>query len=51
LPFVGKAPPGRRAGERGRRFREGYRFQAGVEGWIHALKRDFGLRSCRYLGE
>lgn len=51
LPHVGKAPPGRRAEERGRRFRDGYRFRAGIEGRIHALKRDFGLRRCRYHGE
>ena len=51
LPHVGKAPPGRRAEERGRRFRAGYRFRAGIEGRVHALKRDFGLRRCRYHGE
>ena len=51
LPHVGKAPPGRRAEEKGRRFREGYRFRAGIEGRIHALKRDYGLRRCRYRGE
>jgi IS5 family transposase len=51
LPHVGKAPPGRRAEEKGRRFREGYRFRAGIEGRIHTLKRDFGLRRCRYRGE
>jgi transposase, IS5 family len=51
LPHVGKAPPGRRAEERGRRFREGYRFRAGIEGRIHTLKRDFGLKRCRYRGE
>jgi transposase, IS5 family len=51
LPHVGKAPPERRAEEKGRRFREGYRFRAGIEGRIHALKRDFGLRRCRYRGE
>jgi IS5 family transposase len=51
LPHVGKAPPDRRAEERGRRFREGYRFRAGIEGRIHTLKRDFGLRRCRYRGE
>lgn len=51
LPHVGKAPPGRQAEERGRRFREGYRFRAGIEGRIHALKRDYGLRRCRYRGE
>jgi IS5 family transposase len=51
LPHVGKAPPERRAEEKGRRFREGYRFRAGIEGRIHAMKRDFGLRRCRYHGE
>jgi IS5 family transposase len=51
LPHVGKAPPGRRAEEKGRRFRDGYRFRAGIEGRIHTLKRDFGLRRCRYRGE
>lgn len=51
LPHVGKAPPERRSEERGRRFREGYRFRAGIEGRIHALKRDYGLRRCRYHGE
>jgi IS5 family transposase len=51
LPHVGEAPPGRRAEERGRRFREGYRFRAGIEGRIHTLKRDFGLKRCRYRGE
>jgi IS5 family transposase len=51
LPHVGKAPPERRAEEKGRRFRAGYRFRAGVEGRIHALKRDYGLKRCRYRGE
>jgi transposase, IS5 family len=51
LPHVGKAPPERRVEERGRRFREAYRFRAGVEGRIHALRRDYGLRRCRYHGE
>jgi transposase, IS5 family len=51
LPHVGKAPPPRRAEEKGRRFREGYRFRAGIEGRIHALERDSGLRRCRYRGE
>ena len=51
LPHVGKAPPERRAEEKGRRFREGYRFRAGIEGRIHVLKRDYGLRRCRYHGE
>jgi IS5 family transposase len=51
LPHVGKAPPDRRIEEKGRRFRDGYRFRAGIEGRIHALKRDYGLRRCRYHGE
>jgi IS5 family transposase len=51
LPTCGKAPPERRAEEKGRRFRAGYRFRAGIEGRIHALKRDNGLRRCRYHGE
>lgn len=51
LPHVGKAPPERRAEEKGRRFREAYRFRAGIEGRIHVLKRDRGLKRCRYRGE
>lgn len=51
LPYVGKPPPGRRAEERGRRFKRGYRFRAGIEGRIHALRRDYGLKRCRYHGE
>jgi transposase, IS5 family len=51
LPHVGKAPPQRRAEEKGRRFREAYRFRAGIEGRIHALKRDHGRKRCRYRGE
>ena len=50
LPHVGKAPPDRRAQERGRRFKRGYRFRAGIEGRIHALRRDYGLKRCRYHG-
>ena len=51
LPHVGKTPPGRRAEERGRRFKRAYRFRAGIEGRIHALRRDYGLKRCRYRGE
>src|SRR5262245_48269836 len=51
LPHVGKAPPGRRAEERGARFKRGYRFRAGIEGRIHVLRRDYGLKRCRYHGE
>jgi IS5 family transposase len=51
LPQVGKASADRRAKERGHRFRDAYRFRAGIEGRIHVLKRDRGLRRCRYRGE
>ena len=51
LPHVGKAPPGRRAEERGHRFKNAYKFRAGIEGRIHALRRDFGLKRSRYHGE
>jgi transposase, IS5 family len=51
LPHVGKPPPGRAAAERGRRFKRSYRFRAGIEGRIHALRRDYGLKRCRYHGE
>lgn len=51
LPHVGKAPPGRRAEEEGRRFRDAYKFRAGIEGRIHALRRDYGLKRSRYHGE
>jgi len=39
------------AEERGPRFRDGYRFRAGIEGRIHTLKRDYRLRRSRYRGE
>jgi transposase, IS5 family len=51
LPHVGKAPPERRAEEKGRRFREAYKFRAGIEGRIHVLRRDYGLKRSRYHGE
>jgi IS5 family transposase len=37
--------------ERQRWFRRGFRFQAGAEGRIHVLKRDYGLDRCRDHGE
>jgi IS5 family transposase len=40
LPHIGKPPPDRMAKERGRRFKRSYRFRAGIEGRIHALRRD-----------
>jgi transposase, IS5 family len=51
LPHVGKASPERKELEKGRRFRRGYRFRAGIEGRIHVLRRDRGLKRCRYRGE
>jgi len=51
LPGVGRASPQRRAREKERWFRRGYRFRAGIEGRIHVLRRDFGLKRCRYRGE
>jgi IS5 family transposase len=51
LPYAGRASPERRATERERWFRRGYRFRAGIEGRIHALRRDYGLKRCRYHGE
>jgi transposase, IS5 family len=51
LPQVGQASPERKALEKGRRFRRGYRFRAGIEGRIHVLRRDRGLKRCRYRGE
>jgi IS5 family transposase len=50
LPRVGKATAERVELEKGRRFRRGYRFRAGIEGRIHSLRRDFGLKRCRYHG-
>jgi transposase, IS5 family len=51
LPHVGKASAERKGLEKGRRFRRGYRFRAGIEGRIHVLRRDRGLKRCRYHGE
>lgn len=51
LPCVGRASPGRRQQETERWFRRGYRFRAGIEGRIHVLRRDSGLKRCRSHGE
>jgi IS5 family transposase len=51
LPCVGRASPVRRQQEKERWFRRGYRFRAGIEGRIHVLRRDYGLKRCRYHGE
>jgi transposase, IS5 family len=51
LPYAGRASPERRAVEHERWFRRGHRFRAGIEGRIHALRRDYGLKRCRYHSE
>ncbi|HMB05648.1 MAG TPA: transposase, partial [Isosphaeraceae bacterium] len=51
LACVGRASPVRRQQEKERWFRRGYRFRAGIEGRIHELRRDYGLKRCRYHGE
>jgi IS5 family transposase len=51
LPCLGRASPARRQQESERWFRRGYRFRAGIEGRIHVLRRDYGLKRCRYHGE
>lgn len=51
MPSLGRASPERQRTERSRRFRRDYRFRAGIEGRIHVLRRDFGLKRCRYHGE
>jgi IS5 family transposase len=51
LPCVGRASPARQQQEKERWFRRGYRFRAGIEERIHVLRRDYGLKRCRYHGE
>jgi IS5 family transposase len=51
LPRSGRPSDDRRRLEAGPAFRRGYRFRAGIEGRIHVLRRDYGLRRCRYHGE
>jgi IS5 family transposase len=51
IPFAGRAPPERQRVGRERWSRRGYRFRAGIEGRVHALRRDVGLRRCRCHGE
>ena len=51
LPWVGRASQARQQQEKERWFRRGYRFRAGIEGRIHVLRRDYGLKRCRYHGE
>jgi len=51
LPQVGKATADRKALEKGRSFRRGHWFRAGIEGRSHVFRRDYGLKRCRYHGE
>ena len=51
MPCLGRASPERRRAGRSRRFRRDYRLRAGIEGRIHVLRRDFGLKRRRYHGQ
>ncbi len=51
VPAAGRVPAGRRARERTRAWRRRYRWRAGIEGRIHSLRRDYGLRRCRAHSE
>lgn len=51
VPWKGKATPERRALEHSRAWRRRYRWRAGLEGRIHVLRRDYGLKRCRDHGE
>jgi IS5 family transposase len=50
-PRSGRLAGDRRRVEPGRAFRRAYRPRAGIQGRIHVLGRDYGLRRCRYRGE
>jgi len=50
IPAVGKISAKRQAVEHSPPFRRGYRWRAGIEGRIHSLRRDYGLRRCAYHG-
>ena len=51
VPKTGRLSQERQQHERQRWFRRGFRFRAGAEGRIAALKRDYGLARCRDHGE
>lgn len=51
IPAVGKLSEARRAVERTRTFRRGYRWRAGIEGRIASLRRDYGWRTSAYHGQ
>jgi transposase, IS5 family len=51
LPQTGRVSQARQAYERQRWFRRGFRFRAGIEGRINAVRRWFELARCRDHGE
>jgi transposase, IS5 family len=51
IPATGPVSPERRAEERQRWFRTGFRFRAGIEGRISVLQRVYGLGRCPDHGE
>ncbi|HLG65918.1 MAG TPA: ISNCY family transposase [Ktedonosporobacter sp.] len=50
IPALGSVSAVRREEERSRRWKRAYRWRAGIEGRIHSLRRDYGLRKCSYHG-
>ncbi|HKF38553.1 MAG TPA: ISNCY family transposase [Ktedonobacteraceae bacterium] len=51
IPASGKLSEERRALERTRAWRRGYRWRAGIEGRIASLRRDFGWHTSAYHGQ
>lgn len=51
LPATGRVSAARRAHQKTRWFRRGFRFRAGLEGRIYVLQRDYGLDRCPDHGE
>jgi IS5 family transposase len=51
IPAEGKLSQEQRTQEHTRSFKRAYRWRAGIEGCIHSLRRDYGLRRCGYHGE
>lgn len=51
IPALGSISVDRRAEEQTRRWKRAYRWRAGIEGRIHSLRRDYGLRKCAYHGQ
>ncbi len=51
IPWTGRVSLARRAQERQPTWRRRYRWRAGIEGRIHVLRRDYGLRRARSHGQ